>query len=630
VNDQTSAVFLSYSSQDAAVARRISRALRDAGIEVWLDESELRGGDEWDATIKRQIKTCALFIAIVSEHSQARIEGYFRLEWKLAVDRSHLMAADRPFLLPVVIDTTAEASARVPDRFRDVQWTRLASGEPTAAFVAHVQRLLAATHAIATHDPGPGSRRAGPDEVSVAEASEVRTAAPVRARRPLLRFALGAAAIAILATAGWYGVRSALHPTQVAPYSLQDRRMTFAVLPFDAPPGDAAAADVARAVGDAVTTAFEGDNLWTQVTPRQVVARSVAAHPAIKEIGRDLDVHFLIRGTTSRAPTGFSVDLFAIDAESERVIRKRTLSVPAGSRLPTWSYDVGHVERSLAYGAMKREVERVQDRPAAALDVRDLGFRAFERWNSVGVTNPQRAFEESSALLKRALELAPDDKVAIYLTAFVNLCDCVYGWSKDVEANIATGSAAMERFLQFDPTSADMLSEKADLLILRGRYEEALLIADGVLKHDPQSVFALPERTSALLKLGRPAEALATISDFAEHLAEQEPYLIGMVGDIQYALGHYDLAAQQTKRAVAHMASDELSNPLTGPVQLTLAAAEARLGHADRAKAALADFWARVPNAKTIAAMRAWMRPNADLTDFEPLFDGLRIAGVAN
>ena len=52
-------VFLSYTSQDAEVARRIAEALRAAGVEVWFDQSELRGGDAWDQTIRRQIKDCS-------------------------------------------------------------------------------------------------------------------------------------------------------------------------------------------------------------------------------------------------------------------------------------------------------------------------------------------------------------------------------------------------------------------------------------------------------------------------------------------------------------------------------------------------------------------------------------------
>jgi hypothetical protein len=113
----SSAIFLSYASQDAEAARRIHDALRAAGLEVWFDRSELRGGDAWDASIRRQIKECALFVPIISAHTQSRTEGYFRLEWRLAEQRSHLMAKGRPFLVPVVIDGTAETGAHVPDAF---------------------------------------------------------------------------------------------------------------------------------------------------------------------------------------------------------------------------------------------------------------------------------------------------------------------------------------------------------------------------------------------------------------------------------------------------------------------------------------------------------------------------------
>jgi tetratricopeptide (TPR) repeat protein len=128
------AVFLSYASQDAEAAKRICDALRAAGIEVWFDQSELRGGDAWDTAIRQQIKACTLFVPVISGNSRARTEGYFRLEWKLAVDRSHLIAADRPFLVPVVIDATTERDARVPDKFREVAARERAAEAISAAF----------------------------------------------------------------------------------------------------------------------------------------------------------------------------------------------------------------------------------------------------------------------------------------------------------------------------------------------------------------------------------------------------------------------------------------------------------------------------------------------------------------
>ncbi|MBI2813051.1 MAG: TIR domain-containing protein [Opitutae bacterium] len=139
---ETKAVFLSYASQDAEAAKRIADALRAAGVEVWFDQSELVGGDAWDQKIRRQIKECALLVPIISANTQARTEGYFRLEWRLADQRTHLMAKGRPFLLPVVIDDTRDADAQVPDSFTEVQWTRLPGGEDGAVFAARVKKLL--------------------------------------------------------------------------------------------------------------------------------------------------------------------------------------------------------------------------------------------------------------------------------------------------------------------------------------------------------------------------------------------------------------------------------------------------------------------------------------------------------
>ena len=103
-DESRSAVFLSYASQDAAAALRICEALRAAGIEVWLDQSELTGGDTWDRKIRGQIASCALFLPVISAATQARREGYFRIEWKLAAQRTHAMADGTPFVLPVVME----------------------------------------------------------------------------------------------------------------------------------------------------------------------------------------------------------------------------------------------------------------------------------------------------------------------------------------------------------------------------------------------------------------------------------------------------------------------------------------------------------------------------------------------
>jgi hypothetical protein len=186
MTEPAKAVFLSYASQDAEVAQRVCDALRAAGIEVWFDQSELRGGDAWDQSIRRQIKTCALFIPVISRHTHERAEGYFRLEWKLAVDRSHLIMANKAFLMPVVIDDTRDDDENVPDKFREVQWTRLAGGETPLAFAERLRRLLASESS-----PAPEPTTSG----SGAVASSVRPPGGLVRRRTALVYAAIAAAV---------------------------------------------------------------------------------------------------------------------------------------------------------------------------------------------------------------------------------------------------------------------------------------------------------------------------------------------------------------------------------------------------------------------------------------------------
>jgi hypothetical protein len=136
-------VFISYASEDREVARILKDALPAFGLEVWHDESELGGGEAWDQKIRRQIRDCDYFMPLVSAQTEARHEGYFRREWRLAVERTLDMADDHLFLLPIVIDDTDQAVARVPEKFLAVQWLKVPGGRPTRALETLCRRVAA-------------------------------------------------------------------------------------------------------------------------------------------------------------------------------------------------------------------------------------------------------------------------------------------------------------------------------------------------------------------------------------------------------------------------------------------------------------------------------------------------------
>src|SRR5579862_6894154 len=138
------AVFLSYAREDLAAVQAIKAGLESAGIVTWFDIDRLEVGDDYDRKIQRNIARCSYFIPVVSAATQRLLEGYFRHEWNYALDRVRNMADDALFILPVTIDDTDPALARVPDKFKALHCTRLPGGVVPAEFAARLRNFMGA------------------------------------------------------------------------------------------------------------------------------------------------------------------------------------------------------------------------------------------------------------------------------------------------------------------------------------------------------------------------------------------------------------------------------------------------------------------------------------------------------
>ena len=74
-------VFISYSRIDASeTANTIHTYLKDCGHKVFIDTSDIRGGDEWRNTIERNISDSDIFVLIVSRSAYRRPEVKKELE----------------------------------------------------------------------------------------------------------------------------------------------------------------------------------------------------------------------------------------------------------------------------------------------------------------------------------------------------------------------------------------------------------------------------------------------------------------------------------------------------------------------------------------------------------------------
>ena len=96
---QLGKVFISHSSADKTFVRRLSRAIEDAGFQVWLDEKELLVGDPLPQKISDGVASAAVVLVVVSE--AATQSRWLKFELNHATQR---MVEGKSRVIPVVID----------------------------------------------------------------------------------------------------------------------------------------------------------------------------------------------------------------------------------------------------------------------------------------------------------------------------------------------------------------------------------------------------------------------------------------------------------------------------------------------------------------------------------------------
>jgi TolB-like protein len=493
MSESVNAVFLSYASQDAIAARRICEALRAAGLKVWFDENELRGGDAWDASIRQQIKECALFVPLISAATNARSEGYFRLEWRLAVERLHQMADDQAFLLPVVIDATPEASARVPDRFRERQWSRLPEGETPPGFVDRVQRLLAGGIA-----PAPGATQA-----RVAPAA----AAPRRRGRLIAGATLAAAlivsAIAFLASNSRQtgSVPGATVATANAP-ALDPK--SVAVLPFENLSGRAEDTYLADGLQEEILNAL------ARVRDLKVISRTSVMEyrgkaPNVREIGQRLGVGTILEGSIRRDGNTLRLTVQLIDARDDRHLLAANYDRDLAHVLDLQSTVARQIAEALAATLTLRErgeFDRVATNSGDAYNRYLQAVALFRR----PVPNDNEGLVEPKRLLGEALRFDPDYADALALLSRAN------AWAFFYNRRAEDGAAArnaFERALAIDPKLPEAhLARGQYAMYVAADLDQALAELEAVVQSRPSSAEAHNLLGSALRRKGRMAEAL--------------------------------------------------------------------------------------------------------------------------
>ena len=109
-------VFISYSGSDKYIALLIANMLTESGINVWMDDFNVKVGDTVVSTIESGIKESDYFIVLLSEKSIQ--SDWVKQEIELAYITNH--ERNRPKIIPIVFDNLPKN--KIPKLIMDIQW----------------------------------------------------------------------------------------------------------------------------------------------------------------------------------------------------------------------------------------------------------------------------------------------------------------------------------------------------------------------------------------------------------------------------------------------------------------------------------------------------------------------------
>lgn len=132
-------IFISYSHKDYPTAWKIFRKLKAHGFNVWLDNSKLYTGNDYELRIKNAIQQCKVFLPLltpnVAKDLKGNISTFYRKEWNYVCGENN-----DTIIMPVTAfgyDMRAPYHQELPEKFLSVtvfDWDK----EPISILISHI------------------------------------------------------------------------------------------------------------------------------------------------------------------------------------------------------------------------------------------------------------------------------------------------------------------------------------------------------------------------------------------------------------------------------------------------------------------------------------------------------------
>ena len=343
-----------------------------------------------------------------------------------------------------------------------------------------------------------------------------------------------------LAAVGWAAVRAGLLDV------LHDRTarpsLSIVVLPFANLSSDPEQEYFADAITDDLTTDL------SRIAGSVVIAHSTAQSYRsrdidVRQIGRDLDVRYVLEGSVRRMGDQVEVNAQLLDAESGSHVWADRFETDRRDIAAAQSDVTGRLARTLHLELVEAAGRRIERAKNASPDADDLVMRGWDLWfRPLSATT----HAEAASAFERALEIDPANVDAKLGVATILISNVGTGLSHATGQDGARAERLLMEAIEQNPDSSRVYEALGTLRRIQNRLDESRIELARAITLDRNNAHALLQLGETLMFLGRPAEAIPVIES-SIRLDPRDPnsaFGDWALGACELLLGHTDKAAE--------------------------------------------------------------------------------------
>jgi TolB-like protein len=409
-------------------------------------------------------------------------------------------------------------------------------------------------------------------------------------------------------------------PVRAPGESAPPPRLSLVVLPFANTGGDPEHEHFVDGVTESLTTDL------SRMRGAFVIGRNTAFTYKgkaidLKQIGRELNVRYILEGSVQRAGARIRVNVQLIDAECGNHLWAERFDKPVADLFDMQDEIAAHLAGELNAQLVGAEARRAAQAPNP--DSMDLYFQGMA-WFNKGRAPANIA--QARKFFDRALAADPGNVDALIGSARADVVAGALLFVTDSAAVLRAAEAKLTKALSWVPDHPPGHMILGALKMQTKRAAEGIAECEHALALDRNLVLARAAIGFGMILIGRAEEAEAYVAQ-AQRLSPHDTmayFWMTLVGTANSCLGRWEQAVAWFRRSIE-------ANRNFPETLFRLAAAQAQLGRLDEARSAVRAGLELCPSFTISVARAAWTAMSEDptyLAQLLPLLDGMSKAGV--